>query len=533
MPKLETNLIRGNRREPGHNPFFNLARNLCVPYVLPKVEGFRRPADDLVRIALISMPDILYISKEFGSPHDPPNGVDKDDVRRTLGAVSQADSKKMLDTFREALTAALEDDDADIVCVNEFGFPSRNAIPLAEAQRIAFDLSCRHNALIVAGTSHDSRTMFNTGYLFHPAETQTTWAFHKSASAYQMGERIMAPARHRILIIDAFGLRIATIIGLDVVDYTTLASVMAAGDQIDVILVPSYTLRAERMQDVAVLASRALPGLVAMANARLPDGSAFIAECGEAVHLPSPTVLRGGASVTRWSFKLGELKEKRALAKNEIDPYLDWMFGSRYLPRAYGRPQRANAPNRKEASTFDTIFNSLFDQAPTKATPPSDSAATVGKPEGVVETFCSYSSKDKSFWQQLEVHLTPLTLSRLINVWNFRKLEPGDEWDAEIRKRLAGSELVLPLVSPDFIASTYSWNQELEFALKRHAEGSALVVPIIIRQCDWRNTPLGRLQALPANGKPISVSRNRDAAWFDVVQGIRRIIDARRPGVQS
>jgi predicted amidohydrolase len=245
----------------------------------------------------------------------------------------------MLEAFREALTFALEERQANIVCVSELGLPSRNAMPLADAQRIAFKLSCKYNALIVAGTAHDYRTNFNTGYLFHPAKRPGTWAFHKSASALSMGERIMTPARRRVVIIDAFGLRIATMICLDIVDYTMLAAIMAAGDQVDVVLVPSYTLRSEKMRDVAKVASQALPGVVALVNARLPDaGSCFISQCGLPVTVAEQTTLAGGAEVAILPLKVDDLKEKRTQAKNELPVCLDWMFGNRYIPQKLQAP---------------------------------------------------------------------------------------------------------------------------------------------------------------------------------------------------
>ncbi|HSY52294.1 MAG TPA: hypothetical protein VLC46_26060 [Thermoanaerobaculia bacterium] len=342
MPKQRENGIRRRNATvpPGHNPFFTLAKKLCIPDVIPEVAKLRRPVDGAVRLALISMPDVSYVEKDFKWRKALPSGVHEEDVRRTLAAVSHADSKRMLVAFREALLFAVEEGNANIVCVSELGLPSRDAVPLQEAQQIAFEISCKHNALIIAGSSHDSRTMFNTGYLFHPTEKRATWAFHKNASAHKMGERIMTPARRRVLIVDAFDLRIATMICLDVVDYTTLASVMAAGDQVDVVLVPSYTLRFEKMQDVATVASQALPGVVALVNARLPVGSSFIAQCGVEIKLPAPSVLPGGAEVALLSLKIDELKEKRTQAKNDLHPYLDWMFGNRYIPRDLQGPRR-------------------------------------------------------------------------------------------------------------------------------------------------------------------------------------------------
>ena len=62
-------------------------------------------------------------------------------------------------------------------------------------------------------------------------------------------------------------------------------------------------------------------------------------------------------------------------------------------------------------------------------------------------------------------------------------------------------------------------------ALERHEHGDAIVVPVIVRACDWMHSPLGKLQALPTDGKPIANWKNRDDAWLNVAQGIRRVVE--------
>src|SRR4051794_25201295 len=110
MTKRGNDRVRGDMaRAPGHNPFFSLAQRLCDPHVLPEVKQLRRPENGVVRLALVSMPNVEYSRKEIGSQKKLPSGVDREDVRRTLGAVSHADSMRMLQAFREALTVALED----------------------------------------------------------------------------------------------------------------------------------------------------------------------------------------------------------------------------------------------------------------------------------------------------------------------------------------------------------------------------------------------------------------------------------------
>jgi len=138
--------------------------------------------------------------------------------------------------------------------------------------------------------------------------------------------------------------------------------------------------------------------------------------------------------------------------------------------------------------------------------------------------FVSYSRRDKRYRQQLDTALVPLQRDKLISVWHDRVILPGQEWDPEINKHLESVNIVLVLVSPDFLASEYAYGREMLRALERHRSGEAIVVPIILRPSDWQHSPLAALQALPSDGRPISSWPNRDEAWLDVVKGLRRLI---------
>ena len=322
----------------GHNPFFELAEKLCTPHVLnqtARIEGLPRPADGIVRIALVSMPVLPYSETDVRKPKKLRHGIEPSDVQRTLANFRRPDTTRMLTAYKEALQIALEQHKANIVCFNELGLPSREMVPV-DVQDLAAKMSRRHKALVIAGTAHDKVTMFNTGYLLHPPAH--THAFHKYASAVTMNERIMTPAHRRVLIIDTLDLRIAVMICLDVVDYTTLASVMLAGDHVDVVLVPCYTERFQKMQDIAAVASKALPGVVALVNARHRTGSRYIAQCGEEVDPTVPPIaLQGGAEIALLSLELDDHDAKRKRAMTYPDPCLDWMFGSRYLPKRHNQ----------------------------------------------------------------------------------------------------------------------------------------------------------------------------------------------------
>ena len=140
--------------------------------------------------------------------------------------------------------------------------------------------------------------------------------------------------------------------------------------------------------------------------------------------------------------------------------------------------------------------------------------------------FFSYSHKDEALRDKLETHLKLLQRQGIISSWHDRKILPGSEWDQEIDQHLHKANIILLLVSAEFIASNYCWDIEVAEAIKRHESKKAIVVPIIIRTCDWHSSPFGKLQALPKDGKAITAWSNRDAAWTNVAEGLRKIAES-------
>src|SRR5436190_22957641 len=132
-----------------------------------------------------------------------------------------------------------------------------------------------------------------------------------------------------------------------------------------------------------------------------------------------------------------------------------------------------------------------------------------------LKVFFSYSHRDERLRKELDKHLSPLRRSGLINTWYDRKIMPGVEIDAEVDQHLRTSDLVLLLVSPDFIESDYCYRREMRTALKRHANGTARVIPIILRAVDWKTTPLGKLLGLPTDAKPVTGWQRKDEALLD------------------
>jgi len=142
-----------------------------------------------------------------------------------------------------------------------------------------------------------------------------------------------------------------------------------------------------------------------------------------------------------------------------------------------------------------------------------------------IEVFCSYAHRDEELKNLLLSHLAPMRRSGLISAWHDGDLSAGEEWQAEIEKRLNTCEVILLLISPDFFASDFCYGTEMQRALERYDSGDAVVIPIIVRPCDWHSSPVGRLQVLPPRGRPVTSWSNPDEAMEAVAKGIRKSLN--------
>jgi len=151
----------------------------------------------------------------------------------------------------------------------------------------------------------------------------------------------------------------------------------------------------------------------------------------------------------------------------------------------------------------------------------------------VATIFFSYSHRDEALRDQLEVHLSLLKRQGHIETWHDRRIAPGTAIDPAIDAQLKTADVVLLLVSPDFLASDYCYDVEMTTALQRHQSNEAVVIPVILRPCDWRDAPFGRLKALPRDGKPVNKWPDIDEAFLDITNGIKEVLGSRGSGPSS
>jgi parallel beta-helix repeat protein len=148
-----------------------------------------------------------------------------------------------------------------------------------------------------------------------------------------------------------------------------------------------------------------------------------------------------------------------------------------------------------------------------------------------IRVFVSYSHKDEDLRAELEKHLSLLNQQGLISTWHDRKIMAGEEWEGKIDENLNSAQIILLLVSSDFLASEYCNEVEIKRALERHKSGEARVIPIILRYVYWEGALFAGLQALPTNAEPVKDGnwRSIDAAFTDVAKGLEKVIRSFNP----
>jgi len=167
---------------------------------------------------------------------------------------------------------------------------------------------------------------------------------------------------------------------------------------------------------------------------------------------------------------------------------------------------------------------------------------TFTMPDTPISVFISYAHRDERLKERFLVHLAALKRERLIGVWHDQMLKPGEHLDRSIENELAAADVVILLISPDFINSDYCTEKEMQRAFARAKVGRCKAVAVILKPCGWRNIPideeggrLGDFLVTPRDGKPVTQwPQGREAAWDSVVADIRRLIsDNSASGIQD
>ena len=145
-----------------------------------------------------------------------------------------------------------------------------------------------------------------------------------------------------------------------------------------------------------------------------------------------------------------------------------------------------------------------------------------------LSVFLSYSHKDEQYLDELRPHLANLVEEGLADVWHDRAIAPGEEWEQTILEALEQADVIVLLISSDFNASKFCRQVEMKGAVERHHEGTATVIPVVIRHIERLPEEIAHIQSLPKDLKPLTSFKPRDKGYVAIVHGIRSVLKKRQ-----
>jgi hypothetical protein len=135
-----------------------------------------------------------------------------------------------------------------------------------------------------------------------------------------------------------------------------------------------------------------------------------------------------------------------------------------------------------------------------------------------LKIFTSYSHVDAEDHSNFDKLLQRYLQNYSIAIWNDNHIKPGEEWDKEIKEQLFSASIVIFLISEEFLSSDYINRVEIQTTLERYEKSEVTIIPVILSQCDFKNSVLKKFEALPNKAKPISEYENQTSGWIEVVE---------------
>jgi hypothetical protein len=175
-----------------------------------------------------------------------------------------------------------------------------------------------------------------------------------------------------------------------------------------------------------------------------------------------------------------------------------------------------------DEAEYNRVKNQLFDESAVIVG--SGQGGSVGIPKALT-AFISYSHVDEQLKNELMKHLEPLRKLGLVDTWHDGRLTGGENWDKSISDKLEKADIILLLISIDFINSIFCYEIELERALELHEQQKARVIPVILRDCLWRHMQFAKLHALPKDAMAVMAWDNIDRAFTNVAEGVKLVAE--------
>ncbi|MET9002195.1 toll/interleukin-1 receptor domain-containing protein [Amycolatopsis sp. NPDC004169] len=147
----------------------------------------------------------------------------------------------------------------------------------------------------------------------------------------------------------------------------------------------------------------------------------------------------------------------------------------------------------------------------------------------MINIFIAYAREDVRHLKTFLTYVADIERDD-VEFFNDQDIHPGHNWETTLLSRLNSAEIVVFLITPNFIGSKFCMDRELPVALNRHSAGNCKILPLKVAPFVVRDSsPLRKFQWTPS-GKPIT-SRQGPAlrhAWVEAAEAVRREVEALR-----
>ncbi len=141
-----------------------------------------------------------------------------------------------------------------------------------------------------------------------------------------------------------------------------------------------------------------------------------------------------------------------------------------------------------------------------------------------INLFIAFSEADTEVKDELVEHLGFLRREGQIEVWHKQLIGAGENLEDKQKEALQKAQIILLLISSDYISSDEAFENEVKPAIERHQQGQSKVIPVIVRDCLWKTGMLSQLSPLPVGGKSVNQWQDRDAAFKNIVSEIQKLV---------
>ena len=271
MTKIEskTSNIINNKTNPFEWSSCNIVRLNYINLI-----SLQKFLDDenCLNISSISLPRNIVEFQSYNIINDSKEYNDYNLGYRKIG-VFYKDYKKYFESYISYINIALKEMKANIICINELVIPTYKGRPYIKALKFLRQKANEYNALIISGSAYDTRTLYNTAYIFYPNCPNYGLQYNKQISASYSGEYINVPSDRIAYILRAFGLNIGILIGQDIFDYSSVSPFTQFSAGLDILFVPYHSKKIGIFNKLAEYISINLRGIVSLTNSSSNDVS--------------------------------------------------------------------------------------------------------------------------------------------------------------------------------------------------------------------------------------------------------------------